>query len=149
MRSRVFQQTAGRALVLAMLGGAAWLALAGRAQGGPIDDDGVPTGTVAYFTGGACPAGWATATTVQGRLVVGVSDIGRAGVVVGTPLGDREDRAHQHTFTGTVQLGPKGIAGADGPNQSGAAAQDYMVSGTTDSAPSGLPFVQVQPCLKQ
>lgn len=145
-----FDRTAGRALALTALGGAVWLALAGRAQGGPLDDDdGIPAGTVAYFTGGACPAGWATATTLQGRLAVGVSDIGNAGVIVGFPLSDREDRTHQHPFTGTVQLAPKGVAGADGSNNQSAASQAYTVSGSTDSAPSGLPFVQVQPCLKQ
>jgi hypothetical protein len=86
---------------------------------------------------------------VQGRLVVGVSDVGRAGVIVGDPLTDREDRTHKHTYTGMVQLSSKGLAAADGSNQNGAAAQSYTISGATDAAPSGLPFVQVQPCLKQ
>ncbi len=55
------------------LGAAAWLTFAGRAEGGPVDD-GVPAGTMAFFSGGVCPAGWTTATNVQGRLVVAVTD---------------------------------------------------------------------------
>ncbi len=34
-------------------------------------------------------------------------------------------------------------------NDAGAAAQTYTVTGTTESAAMALPFVQVQPCLKQ
>lgn len=144
-RRRLFP---ARALALFGLGLVAWVALAGKAEGGPMDD-GVPSGTVAFFSGGACPAGWTTAATVQGRLVVGVVDGANVGVQVGTPLGDQEDRQHQHTYTGSVTLGSDDIAGADGPNQSGAAAQAYTVMGTTGMAPTGLPFVQVQPCVKQ
>jgi hypothetical protein len=138
-----------RALALAALGAVAWITLAGRAQGGPVDDDGVPKGTMAFFTGGACPAGWTTASNVQGRLVVGVTDGAHVGMQVGTPLTDREDRAHHHTYSGPVALTAKNIAAGDGSNQNGAAAQSYTVSGATDDGPSGLPFVQVQPCEKQ
>jgi hypothetical protein len=137
-----------RALALAGLGAGAWLAFAGSAQGGP-SDDGVFPGTIAFFSGGACPAGWTPATTVQGRLVVGVADGSRGGVMVGTPLGDQEDRQHQHAYTGSVQIASQNIAGADGSNDNGAAAQTYTVAGTTAMASTSLPFVQVQPCLKQ
>lgn len=139
----------GSGLGLAVLGVGAWLLFAGRAQGGPIDDDGAPPGTIAFVRGGACPAGWTTAPSVQGRLVVAVADGTKAGVQVGVPLADQEDRQHQHTYTGMVTLGSKNIAAADGPNNNGAAAQAYTVTGTTGKAASGLPFVQVQPCLKQ
>jgi hypothetical protein len=142
-------RTVARWLPLLALGAGAWLAFAGRAQGGPVDDDGAPQGAIAFFTGGACPAGWATAPTVQGRLVVAVADGGSAGVQVGSPLGDQEDRQHQHTYTGTVTLGPKDIAAANGSNDNGAASQTYTVTGTTGKAASALPFVQVQPCVKQ
>jgi len=125
------------------------LALTGPAKGGPPADDGVPSGTVAFFDGGACPAGWQTATRVQGRLVVAVVDGTHGGVTVGTPLADQEDRQHQHTYTTPVTLSPDGISAADGANDSGAAAQTYTLAGTTDLASSSLPFVQVQPCVKQ
>ena len=139
----------GRGLTVVALGAGAWVLFAGPAQGGPADDDGAPPGTIAFFRGGACPAGWTTATDVQGRLVVAIADGRKAGVQVGSPLTDQEDRQHQHAYTGMVTLGSKNIAAADGPNDNGAAAQAYQVTGTTGAAPSGLPFVQVQPCLKQ
>ncbi len=129
----------GRWLPLFGLGAVAWLAFTGRAEGGPADDDGAPQGEIAFFTGGACPAGWTTAATVQGRLVVAVADGGSAGVQVGSPLGDQEDRQHRHTYTGMVTLAPKNIAAADGSNNSGAASQAYTVTGTTDMAASSLP----------
>jgi hypothetical protein len=138
----------GRGLPLLALVLLASLALAGPAQGGPQDDDGVPPGTMAFFTGGACPAGWTTATAVQGRLVVAVADPANGGVAVGTPLADQENRQHQHTYTGAVTLGSDSVSAGDGPNNNGAAAEAYTVTGTTGSASSSLPFVQVQPCSK-
>jgi hypothetical protein len=143
------KRSVGRVLALFSLGVGTWLAFASQAQGGPMDDDGVPANTVAFFTGGACPAGWVTAANVQGRLVVAVADGAKGGMQVGTPLGDQEDRQHQHTYSASVALGSKDIAGADGSNDDGAAAQTYMVTGSTDQAATGLPFVQVQPCVKQ
>ena len=138
----------GPALALVALGAAGLLAIAGPAQGGPADD-GVPAGVIAFFTGGACPEGWQVATTVQGRLVVGVTDGTKGSVTVGAPLGDQEDRTHQHTYTATVALASDNVAAADGSNDNGASAQTYTVTGATDMATSSLPFVQVQPCVKQ
>jgi hypothetical protein len=143
--------TLPRVLAVLGLGAVAWLALAGqagRAEGGPMDD-GVPAGTIAFVSGGACPAGWTTATVVQGRLVVGVADGTKGGVQVGAPLSDQEDRQHQHTYTASVPLPTTDVSGSDGSNDNGASAQTYTVTGSTDMAPTSLPFVQVQPCLKQ
>ncbi len=140
-------------LALLVLGAGTWLAFSGgfivEAHGGPLPDDGVASGTIAFFSGGACPAGWQTAAAVQGRLVVAVADGSKAGTLVGTPLGDQEDRQHQHTYTGSVTLASDGLAAADGSNDNGAAAQQYTVTGTTGMASTALPFVQVQPCVKQ
>ncbi len=138
----------GRVLALLSLGAVAWLAFAGRAEGGPVDD-GVPAGTIAFVRGGACPAGWATAASVQGRLVVGVADGSKGGVLVGKALADQEDRQHQHTYSANAQLGAMNVAAADGSNDDGAAAQAYAITGATDMASTALPFVQVQPCIKQ
>jgi hypothetical protein len=129
-------------LVLASFGGVR------RAAGDPLPDDGAPSGTVAFFPGGACPAGWVPSPLAEGRLVVGVVDSATVGLKVGAPLADREDRTHQHTYTGTVDLPDKAIAAADGSNQQGAAAQTYTVMGTTTAQTSGLGFVQVQACEK-
>jgi hypothetical protein len=132
---------------LLTLGLCVWITRSRPAEGGPLDD-GVPSGTIAYFPGGTCPAGWSVATSVQGRLVVAVADGGAAGVQVGAPLGDQEDRMHAHTWSGTVTLASMSLAAADGSNDNGAAAQGYAVSGTTDAGASALPFIQIQACEK-
>lgn len=135
-------------LAILALAASPWLLRAGRARGGPPADDGVPSGTVAFFSGGTCPPGWTPATEVQGRLVLGAPGDGAVGVTVGDPLADREDRGHQHAYSGSVQTADKAIAAADGSNNSGAQAQSYTVTGTTEAQPSGLPFVQAQACAK-
>lgn len=121
------------------------------AHGGePLVDDGVPAGTVAFFGGlSACPTGWAPATEVEGRLVVGVSEPAAVGQVVGTPLGDREDRTHSHaTLDGQVLLPVRNIAGANGGNAQGARSGMHRTTGSAGAAPSGLPFVQVRACAR-
>ena len=133
-----------RVLAFTGLGLGAWLtfsvALGTQAHSDPIADDGVPSGTIAYFSGGACPAGWQTATAVQGRLVLAVADGSKVGTQVGTPLGDQEDRQHQHTYAGSEALG------SGGPSDG--AARRYTMAGTTETVSTSLPFVQVQPCVK-
>jgi hypothetical protein len=135
---------------LGILGAAAGLSLigGGRAQGGDPLDDGAPSGTVAFFSGSACPPGWKPADDLPGRIPVAVIDPMAVGVKVGKPLGDAEDRAHGHPFGASLTLADKSLAAADGGNQSGAAAGMYMVSGSTDPAPTGLPFIQVLACAK-
>lgn len=135
---------------MAVLGLAAGLSVVGArpAAGDPPGDDGAPPGMVAFFVGGACPKGWSVAANVQGRLVVGVTDGAETGIQVGTPLGDREDRLHAHTYTTDVVLPYKSVSAADGSNE-GAAAKTYPLSGKSLSVPSGLPFAQVQACEKQ
>ncbi|MBL8682231.1 MAG: hypothetical protein JNK05_23895 [Myxococcales bacterium] len=113
-------------------------------------DDGVPRGALAYFaTGTACPMGWAPATTVQGRFVVGVTESAGVGRTVGNALMDRENRAHTHTFNTTVNLPARAIAAGDGSNNQGARSGMYTVMGTTTAASSGLGFVQLRACVKQ
>ncbi|MFO0696085.1 MAG: hypothetical protein U0230_21155 [Polyangiales bacterium] len=122
----------------------------GRAHGGGPNDDGAPVGAVAFFASGtACPNGWAPATAVEGRMIVGVTDGAAVGVNVGTPLADQENRTHTHAYTGTFTITKKGIAALAGSNTQGANAQAYSVSGTTAASTSGLPFVQVLACVKQ
>lgn len=122
--------------------------LLGSARGDAPPSDEVPAGAVANFAGGACPEGWAPADKVEGRAVVGVTDGANVGVSVGKPLGDREDRTHQHAFDANVTLSPKGLFALDGSNKDGAAAKTYKVSGVTSARTSGMAFVQVQSCVK-
>ncbi len=115
-------------------------------------DDGVPSGTVAFFSfdgsGGNCPAGWVPAAQVQGRMVVGTTEAADVGVLVGAPLADQEDRAHVHAYQGTVQLPSRNVAGANGGNNQGAQSGDHALMGTSDASTSGLPFVQLLVCEK-
>jgi len=138
------------ALSALALGGGLWVGGAGKASGEPpaTSEDGVPAGTIAFFAGGACPEGWKVADETQGRMIVGVVDGDHAGVKVGEPLGDQEERGHLHTYKGQVTITDKAIAAADGPNGNGAAAKSYEVSGSTAKEVTGLPFIQVQACAK-
>src|SRR4051812_1845848 len=140
-RTRIGRSTWGRLLVLGLASGL-WLSGVRPAAGDPPGDDGAPPGMVSFFAGGVCPKGWAPASNVQGRLIVGVISGADTGIQVGTPLGDREDRLHAHTYTATVALPYKSVSGSDG-STNGAAAQNYTVSGTSLDMPSGLPFAQV------
>jgi hypothetical protein len=124
------------------------LLLSSRAGGGEDEVDGAPSGIVSFFVGETCPPGWQPAADAAGRLIVGVSDPAMVGLVAGTPLGDKEDRVHTHVWTGTLNLGSKNVAGADGGNNQGAAARAYELSGFTGPAPSGLPFQQLLACEK-
>jgi hypothetical protein len=114
-------------------------------------EDGVAPGSVAFFGSetAACPEGWIEADYAMGRLAVGVIDEAAVGKVVGKPLGNQEDRTHAHAFTASVDLSYKAVAAADGANNEGAKAQAYEVMGTTDPAPTGLPFIQLLVCEKQ
>ncbi|HRI64395.1 MAG TPA: hypothetical protein PK156_09150 [Polyangium sp.] len=147
MRKRIFVSSSGKWVLL--FAGVAIGVIGTRKAAGEITTDGVPAGMVAYISGGACPSGWTPATNIEGRIVIAVADGKDLGVQVGTPLTDREDRNHSHSYSGELPLPPKSISAADGPNLEGAQAQTYTVSGTTNAGPSGLPFVQVTTCVKQ
>jgi hypothetical protein len=79
---------------------------------------------------------------------VGTVDKAEIGETVGTPYTDREERLHHHDYAGTMELAKKNIAGVNGGNQSGAARGSYAVMGTTSASESGLPFVQMEGCVK-
>jgi hypothetical protein len=149
MRKRFSGAWSTRPAKILFLGLALGLVASRSASGGPAEDDGVPSGMVAHVTGGVCPVGWAPAANVEGRLVVAVAEGKDVGVQVGEPLGDRDDRTHEHAYAGSLALPAKAISAADGPNQTGAASLEYAIAGTTSPGVSGLPFVQVLACVKQ
>src|SRR5579862_1047831 len=116
-----------------------------------LDDasaDDVPPGMVSFFTRTACPTGWKVAEPAAGRLVIASSDPTAIGRVVGTALGDSEDRAHGHTITATIDLPAKSISAADGGNNSGGASGTRTLGGAAAPATSGLPFVQLTACVR-
>lgn len=104
---------------------------------------------VAHFAGRpACPSGWVRATEAEGRMLVGAPSVDDVGDTVGTPLASLEDRTHGHGFSFSFNLGSKSISGAGGGNNSGASAGDHTISGNTTASSSGLPFVQLLPCVR-
>lgn len=116
--------------------------------GEPMAEDGAPSGMVGFVAGGVCPPGWVHSFDLEGRILVGTVDKAEIGETVGSPFTDREVRVHHHDYTGTIDLPKKNIAGANGGNQSGAAWGTYSVMGATTDSESGLPFVQMEGCVK-
>ena len=109
-----------------------------------------PKGTVAFFNLAACPVGWNPARYAAGRLVLATSVGSSTPVQVGTALGGQEDRRHKHEYATTVSVGSRSIAAASSCcNDSATKAGSYAVSGTTEEATSGLPFVQLVVCEKE
>lgn len=136
---------------LAAAAGLAALALpfqAARGQDDRVSD--VPSGTVAFFarSDASCPAGYRPASEASGRLIVGVTGGDAVGKLVGKPLGNQEDRTHVHPFNTSITLPYKSISAADGGNNQGASAKTYADIGTSNPAPSGLPFLQLVACVK-
>jgi hypothetical protein len=119
-----------------------------RALGETPPDDGAPSGMVAFVAGGKCPPGWEHVYDIEGRIAVGAIYPEHVGLAVGMPLGDREERTHEHAYSGELTLPAKAIAAANGSNQSGAAAKKYSVTGATTKATSGFPFMQIEGCVK-
>jgi hypothetical protein len=130
----------------AVLLGAALLGGAGEAAA----QDTSPSGMVAFFMASACPAGWSLATSVQGRLIVGVTNAQDVGLTLGSALADQTPPTHQHTFKGTATIHHKSISGSGGGgNDQGAKKGTYTTDSIkTAAAPSSLPFVQLVACQK-
>jgi hypothetical protein len=82
--------------------GAAGAAGAAGARGAAGADAVAPAGAVMFFDQAACPAGWTAYDAARGRYLVGTPSGGAASAVVGTALGDQENRAvgqHSHGVT--------------------------------------------------
>lgn len=114
----------------------------------PMAADGAPSGMVTFVAGGVCPPGWVHLYEIEGRVLVGTVDKAEIGDMVGSPFADREERLHHHEYAGTIELPKKNVAGANGGNESGAQWGSYGIMGTTSDAESGLPFVQMEGCVK-
>ena len=74
---------------------AAYAENAATLDGRTAEQIGVPSGAVMMFATSSCPTGWAPFNAARGRAVVGSTGTG-VGSTVGSPLSDREDRAHTH-----------------------------------------------------
>ncbi len=120
----------------------------GDASSEPMVDDGAPSGMVTFVGGGVCPPGWVHMSDLEGRAVVGIVVKEDLGIEVGTPFTDREARIHHHDFTGEVMVGPKPVSIPNGANGIVAEAGTYPIEGTTGDDDAGLPFFQMEGCMK-
>jgi|GEM_PF-1367617 len=115
---------------------------------GPLAD-GLPVDAVMYFTGTACPRGWAPYMEAVGRVAVPTASATLLGVQRGAPLADGEDRAHGHTIAGSFTVPSvtyAGIAGCCNNGVGAAATLPFMAPAR--EASSGLPYVQLLVCRK-
>jgi hypothetical protein len=128
---------------------AAALLLFARPSASTPADDGVPSGTVAFFASGSgCPEGWAVATNATGRVIVAANDGNVVGQRVGEPLGDQEDRTHSHSYVATAYIPTRNIVALNGANDQAAQAGQLEVKGDAAWSSSELPFVQLTVCRK-
>jgi hypothetical protein len=105
-------------------------------------------GFVGYFTG-ACPTGWSTFSSLEGRLALLFNDPYQAGQSVGWPLADGEDRAHSHILEGSFDFDSKHVASLGGLNTHAAKRGPQPALGwlnSSETAPSGYPFLQLTAC---
>ncbi|WP_295389439.1 hypothetical protein [uncultured Thiodictyon sp.] len=111
-----------------------------------------PAGLVAFFDQPECPAGWSGYADGFGRLLLGVTNLTeyQLGASVGTALSGANPPTHGHSFSTSVDVGSKGLAGTKGGNDSGAAAGGHPVPGSgsqpVDPAETGWGFIQRTLC---
>lgn len=81
-------------------------------------EKGVPEKGIIFFNDVAAniPTGWAEATGVRGRTVVGMPASGTVAGTVGTALTDRQDLQHRHTITHAHGLAENGTTDNTGAN---------------------------------
>jgi hypothetical protein len=131
-----------------LLGGAALLLFA-RPSGSAPADDGVPSGTVAFFAAGSgCPDGWQVAKSAAGRVLVAANNGNVVGQRVGDALGDQEDRTHTHSYVATTTVPTRNIVALNGSNNQAAQAGTLEVKADAAFSSSELPFVQLTVCRK-
>lgn len=106
----------------------------------------IPKGFMTFFDGATCPPQWTEYESSQGRIIISVTDAANAGITVGVPLGDQEDRTHTHRTILSGNLPYQHIAGAGGSNTQGAKHGQVSTTFISDPSPSGLPFTQLILC---
>jgi hypothetical protein len=144
----------GRALiVLCALLGAAFGSLFHSAPlpaQGPSPSD-APPGTVIYTAAASCPVGWADASGLAGRLVVGTDVAADVGDGVGTAMLPDEAPTHRHDVTLGITIGTKRLQDwccAIAGQQDIGVAGDYTSVGQTSLSHSGAPILQLRACRK-
>jgi hypothetical protein len=104
-----------------------WSVQGPRGPAGP----GLERGAVAYFNLARCPGGWSDFGHGKGRYIVGRPEGGTLGALVGTPLGNQENRAvGQHTH-GVTDPGHYHLMQNVSPIYSGGNVTPTRLAGTT------------------
>jgi cysteine-rich repeat protein len=116
-----------------------------RSTLGSPSGDAYPAGAVVAFDTPACPTGWSSFADATGRTLVGTSG---ATATVGTALSSGEMRIHSHDWSGDVATASASFTGTSGANLL-AADSALAVTGTTDPAWDGIPYVQLRYCQKE
>lgn len=109
--------------------------------------DPYPRSAVSFFQREICPTGWELFPDAKGRTILPTIGSNPPGTTNGVPLASGEDRKHVHKFTGSVNVSKIDMAGFDGSNDLGEGGAK-TVTGSTDPASAGLPFVQLLVCRK-
>lgn len=116
----------------------------------PTGGDGFPRGAISFFLGSLCPTGWAPYADAVGRTIVPVGSASDAGMMIGTPLGVNETRAHRHDLAVGVNLPSVSYAGIAGEANHGVARSGQIdgIAATADASPD-VPYAQLRVCKKQ
>lgn len=114
-------------------------------------DDVMPTFTISYFDG-PCPEGWdnTSMAPASGRTLLPTPRGGGSGGFVGDALSSQGAPSHAHAkATGSITSPAKEFVLIDGCcNDNLGNSGTHDMSGSADTAESGLPYIQYNACLK-
>jgi len=111
--------------------------------------DAMPQFSVSYFAGD-CPDGWASLDGANGRFLMPTMLGGGSGAFSGEALASQGKPAHVHnTANGTVSITDRSFVLIGGCcNDNLAHSGTHSMTGSADSASSGLPYIQYRACTK-
>lgn len=121
----------------------------GSGGGNTGGKDAIPRNALGFFQVPACPNGWEPFKAAAGRAILPTIGSQPGGTTVGEPLMSGEERRHTHEIRGTfelIEISYVGIAGAS--NMGVAKAEAASFTATSNSASTGLPYVQLLACKK-
>lgn len=117
----------------------------------PTGSGTVPSGVLIATAELDCPSGWSQPEATQGRFLIGLPGGGSPlATFGGDPLTPQEDRTHSHAFSGSITTKQKQLNAAFGGEKHSGYGQSgtYTYKGPTESASTGLPYVQILQCEK-
>jgi hypothetical protein len=121
----------------------------GNGASGPTRTDAIPQNSIGFFQIPACPSGWEPFKAAAGRAILPTIGTMPGGATVGEPLTSGEERQHAHEIKATFDLIDISYVGiASGGNSGVAQAGAVSFAATSDTASTGLPYVQLLSCKK-